>query len=100
MVYMSLVVNLIGQRSRDVIGRSSVSRDVINFTEKKKTYIYRTNQGLKGLTTTNHMFSFQHVVMKVVLGTKTITRFRSSLKEFMTYASENVSLTIIIPTYM
>ena len=26
---MSLVVNLIGQRSRDVIGRLSVSRDVI-----------------------------------------------------------------------
>ena len=29
MVYMSLAVNLIGQRSRDVIGRLSVSRDVI-----------------------------------------------------------------------
>ena len=26
---MSLVVNLIGQRSRDVIGRLSVNRDVI-----------------------------------------------------------------------
>ena len=29
MVYTSLVVNLIGQRSPDVIGRLSVSRDVI-----------------------------------------------------------------------
>ena len=29
MVYMSLVVNLIGQQRRDVIGRLSVSRDVI-----------------------------------------------------------------------
>ena len=34
--------------------------------------------------------SFQHVVVKVVLGTKKITRFRSSLKEFLSYASENV----------
>lgn len=42
------------------------------------------------------MFSFQHVVVKVVLGTKAITRFRSSLKEFMSYASEHVSLTITL----
>ena len=34
MVYMSLVVNLIGQRSRDVIGRLSVSRDVIGCNVK------------------------------------------------------------------
>ena len=34
MVYTSLVVNLIGQRSPDVIGRSSVSRDVIVKTVK------------------------------------------------------------------
>ena len=36
MVYMSLVVNLIGQRSRDVIGRLSVSRDVIGCEDCKK----------------------------------------------------------------
>ena len=35
MVYMSLVVNLIGQRSRD-IGRLSVSRDVIGCEDCKK----------------------------------------------------------------
>ena len=39
MVYMSLAVNLIGQRSRDVIGRLSVSRDVIGCEECKKTII-------------------------------------------------------------
>ena len=33
---MSLVVNLIGQRSRDVIGRLSVSRDVIGCEDCKK----------------------------------------------------------------
>lgn len=38
--------------------------------------------------------SFQHVVVKVVLGTKNITRFGSSLKEFMSYASENVRKTL------
>ena len=32
---MSLVVNLIGQRSRDVIGRLSVSRDVIELLAVK-----------------------------------------------------------------
>ena len=38
MVYtgMSLAVNLIGQRSRDVIGRLSVSRDVIGCEDCKK----------------------------------------------------------------
>ena len=36
MVYMSLVVNLIGQRSRDLIGRLSVSRDVIGCEDCKK----------------------------------------------------------------
>ena len=36
MVYMSLVVNLIGQRSRDVIDRLSVSRDVISCENCKK----------------------------------------------------------------
>ena len=36
MVYMSLVVNLIGQRSRGVIGRFSVSRDVIGCEDCKK----------------------------------------------------------------
>ena len=33
---MSLVVNLIGQESRDVIGRLSVSRDVISCEDCKK----------------------------------------------------------------
>ena len=33
---MSLVVNLIGQRSRYVIGRLSVNRDVIGCEECKK----------------------------------------------------------------
>ena len=33
---MSLVVNLIGQRSRDVIGHLSVSRDVIGCEDCKK----------------------------------------------------------------
>ena len=37
MVYMSLVVNLIGQRSPDVIGRLSVSRDVISLLLAVKT---------------------------------------------------------------
>ena len=36
MVYTSLVVNLIGQRSPDVIGRLSVSRDVIGCEDCKK----------------------------------------------------------------
>ena len=36
MVYMSLVVNLIGQRSQDVIGRLSVSHDVIGCEDKTK----------------------------------------------------------------
>ena len=40
-------------------------------------------------------FCIQHVVIKVILGTKTITRFRSSLKEFVDYASDDVSLFII-----
>ena len=35
-IYMSLVVNLIGQRSRDIIGRLSVSRDVIGCEDGKK----------------------------------------------------------------
>ena len=35
-VYMSLVIHLIGQRSRDVIGRLSVSRDVIGCEDYKK----------------------------------------------------------------
>ena len=34
--YMSLVVSLIGQRSRDCIGRLSVSRDVIGSGDCKK----------------------------------------------------------------
>ena len=34
-VYMSLVVNLIGQHSRDVIGRLSVTRDVIGCEDCK-----------------------------------------------------------------
>ena len=33
---MSLVVDLIGQRNRDVIGRLSVSRDVIGCKDCKK----------------------------------------------------------------
>ncbi|KAL9974320.1 hypothetical protein ACROYT_G011342 [Oculina patagonica] len=33
-----------------------------------------------------------HVVIKVILGTKTITRFTSTLQEFMSFASENVSI--------
>ena len=33
---MSLVVNLIGQRSRDVIGRFSVSRNVIDCEDCKR----------------------------------------------------------------
>ena len=33
---MSLAVNLIGQRSRDVIGRLSVSHDVIGCEDCKK----------------------------------------------------------------
>ena len=33
---MSLVVNLIGQRIRDVIGRLSVRRDVIGYEDCKK----------------------------------------------------------------
>ena len=33
---MSLVVNLIGQQSQDVIGRLSVSRDVIDVIDCKK----------------------------------------------------------------
>ena len=37
MVYMSLVVNLIGQRSRDVIGRLSVNRDVIGCEKTVKS---------------------------------------------------------------
>ncbi|XP_073258586.1 uncharacterized protein [Porites lutea] len=37
-----------------------------------------------------------HVVVKVVLGTKKITRFRSSLKEFMSYASENVGSSVSV----
>ena len=36
---MSLVVNLIGQRSRDVIGRLSVSRDVIGCEDCKKRLV-------------------------------------------------------------
>ena len=36
MVYTSLVVNLIGQRSLDVIGRLSVSRDDIGCKDCKK----------------------------------------------------------------
>ncbi|XP_078367256.1 uncharacterized protein LOC144651218 [Oculina patagonica] len=32
-----------------------------------------------------------HVVIKVILGTKEITRFRSTLQEFMNFASENAS---------
>ena len=36
MVYTSLVVNLIGQRSPDVIGRLSVSRDVTGCEDCKK----------------------------------------------------------------
>ena len=36
MVYTSLVVNLIGQRSPDVIGRLSVSRDVTGCEDRKK----------------------------------------------------------------
>ena len=35
-VYMSLVVNLIGQQSRDVIGRLPVSRDVIGCEDCKR----------------------------------------------------------------
>ena len=35
MVYMSLGVNLIGHRSRDVIGRLSVGRDVIGCVDCK-----------------------------------------------------------------
>ena len=35
-LYMSLAVNLIGQRSRDVIGCLSVSRDVIGCEDCKK----------------------------------------------------------------
>ena len=38
MVYTSLVVNLIGQRSPDVIGRLSVSRDVIGCEDCKKPW--------------------------------------------------------------
>ena len=38
MVYMSLVVNLIGQRSRDVICRLSVSRDVIGCPSQDYTH--------------------------------------------------------------
>jgi len=37
-----------------------------------------------------------HVVIKVILGTKTITRFRSSLKEFVDYASENVGNSVSV----
>ena len=36
MVYMSLVVNLIGEQSYDVIGRWSVSRDVIGSEDCKR----------------------------------------------------------------
>ena len=36
---MSLVVNLIGQRSRDVISRLSVSRDVIGCEDCKKLLV-------------------------------------------------------------
>ena len=36
MVYTSMVGNLIGQRSRDVIGRLSVSRDVFGCEDCKK----------------------------------------------------------------
>ena len=35
-LYTSLVVNLIGQRSPDVIGRLSVSRDIIGCEDCKK----------------------------------------------------------------
>ena len=37
---MSLVVNLIGQQSRDVIGRLSVSRDVIGCEDCKKRLVH------------------------------------------------------------
>ena len=40
---MSLAVNLIGQRSRDVIGRLSVSHDVIGFTASQ---LFIINNGL------------------------------------------------------
>ena len=40
---------------------------------------------------TTSFFSLQHVVVEVVLGIKEVKRFKSSLKEFMTYASDNVS---------
>ena len=36
MVYMSLVVNLVCQRSPDVLGRLSLSRDVIGCEDCKK----------------------------------------------------------------
>ena len=36
MVYMSMVFNAIGQRSQDVIGRLSVSHDVIGCEDCKK----------------------------------------------------------------
>ena len=39
MVYTSLVVNLIGQGSPDVIGRLSVSRDVIGCEDCKKCLV-------------------------------------------------------------
>ena len=45
MVYMSLAVNLIGQRSRDVIGCLSISRDVIGwFTNLEQTPLNRCLQ--------------------------------------------------------
>ena len=40
MVYMSLAVNLIGQRSRDVIGHLSVRRDVIGCEDFCQRHIY------------------------------------------------------------
>ena len=46
---MSLVVNLIGQRSQDVIGRLSVSRDVIgcvalNVIAKRTNHFLQSSQ--------------------------------------------------------
>ena len=57
MLYMSLVVDLIGQRSRDVIGRLSASRDVIGCEDCKETdrktqqSLYDMTPGFKPFTT-------------------------------------------------
>ena len=55
---MSLVVNLIGQRSRDVIGRLSVSRDVTACEDCKNVWCVSKRAGCGNVSQSHHKQSF------------------------------------------